>query len=169
MHKKISASTLFVVISLLIFTLPALAGGAATVVLDELPRVVRTGEKLKLSFTVWQHGIRLVDNFYEEVDVKPTLFASHQTSGETIQVESRKEVGAAVGHFEVDVTFPRAGVWNWRIEPQPFVLMNEFMPLTVEPALVAVVPVAKNILTQNIARLRPLLDGLGVGLLGSTL
>ncbi len=80
----------------MLFAIPALAGGAATVVLDKLPRTVHAGEEFQLGFTVWQHGIHLVDTFGGVGDVKPVLIATHQTSGETFQAEVYKAEGAEV-------------------------------------------------------------------------
>ncbi|MCB0240002.1 MAG: hypothetical protein KDH08_15460, partial [Anaerolineae bacterium] len=39
----------------------ALAGGWATVTLDQLPRQPRAGETLALSFTIRQHGLHEID------------------------------------------------------------------------------------------------------------
>jgi hypothetical protein len=171
MKKRISLTLLVVVVSLLLLAIPALAGGAATVVLDELPRTVHAEEELQLGFAVWQHGIHLVDAFSGVGEVKPVLIAKHQTSGETFQAEGYKAEGAEVGHFVVDVTFPSAGVWAWRIEPRPFMLMNEFAPLTVEPALATVEPASTATPMNTLVRLRPVLrwGGIGLALLGIVL
>lgn len=168
MKKRISLTTLGVAVSLLLFAIPALAGGAATVVLDELPRTVHAGEEFQLGFTVWQHGERLVDTLGDIEAVKPVLFATHQVSGETFQAAAYKAEGAAVGHFVVDVTFPSAGEWAWRIEPQPFMIMNEFAPLTVEPTLTSTDMASPAIPVNSVASLRPLLrwGGFALVLLG---
>jgi len=152
----------------MLFAIPTLAGGAATVVLDKLPRTVHAMEELQLCFTVWQHGIHLGNAFGGVGDVKPVLIATHQTSGETFQAEAYKAEGAEVGHFVVDVTFPTDGVWAWRIEPRPFMIMNEFAPLTVEPALASVDPASTATPMNTLVSLRPVLrwSGMVLVLLG---
>src|SRR5688500_960582 len=85
---------------LLVFaTTVARAGGAATVVLDELPTEVRAGGPLHLEFMVRQHGQRPVDEFFGEGPVRPVLYATNPETGETLQVEAYKEEGAETGRF----------------------------------------------------------------------
>ncbi len=120
------------------------AGGAAAIVLDELPTEVRAGEPLHLTFTVWQHGRHRVDEF-DGVDLQPLLVATHQETGERVQAQGYKAENTEVGHFSVDVTFPTAGTWEWKILPEPFALLNEFVPLTVleaAPAATSSAPTA---------------------------
>jgi hypothetical protein len=120
----------------LLFSGAAHAGGAAVVVLDEVPTGVQAGETLHLRFMVRQHGHDPVDEFPGVGPVRPYLEARNLASGETLRVDGYKQEGAEVGRFVLDVTFPTAGTWEWRIRPDPFELMNHFEPLTIQPATV---------------------------------
>lgn len=103
----------------------ARAGGWAVVTLDSLPHEVRAGQSLTLGFMVRQHGHTPNDQ------VAPYLAAHNSATGDTLKVDARKE--GPTGHFVVDVTFPRAGTWEWSITPEPFG-ETRFAPLTVLPA-----------------------------------
>lgn len=164
MFKKVSTLTTLVMLALLALAFPAMAGGAATVTLDELPTEVHAGEPLHLTFTIWQHGQRLVDEFEGVGPVIPYLEATHQETGETLRVDAYKTEGAEVGHFALDVTFPTAGAWAWQIYPEPFALINEFEPLTIQPKL-AVAPVATSTAPSNADSLQTLLRWGAVGTL----
>lgn len=137
MSSKLTLSTILALLALLLLAIPTLAGGAATVTLDELPTEIRAGQTLHLTFTIRQHGQHLVDTFDGVGPVAPYLEAHNAETRETLRIEAYKPAGAAVGHYALDVTFPSAGTWEWRIEPAPFALLNEFEPLTVQEALPA--------------------------------
>lgn len=123
-----SAALLAVVLALLVTRL-VLAGGWATVTLDDLPRAPRAGETLALGLTIRQHGFREVDL---DIDANPVfLFAENPVTGETVQFDAIKD--GNTGHFLVDVTFPSAGQWNWGVQPGWFPKVN-YEPLTVLPA-----------------------------------
>jgi hypothetical protein len=161
---RVRNSVFLVILVVLAFALPASAGGAATVNLDELPTEVHAGEPLHLTFTIWQHGQRLVDGFEGVGPVVPYLEATNPETGETLRVDAYKPEGGEVGHFAVDVTFPSAGSWEWQIYPEPFALMNEFELLTVQPELAAAHVVA-GAATSNEDSLRTLLRWGAVGTL----
>jgi hypothetical protein len=128
------------VLLVLLLAVPAFAGGAATIVLDELPPEIQAGQTYHLGFMVMQHGQRPV-HYWEGVGpVEPRLIASNKETGEKFEVMAQIDK-AKVGHFFVDVTFPSAGAWEWEIRPEPFELMNQLPPLTVLPAGAASVPV----------------------------
>lgn len=112
-----------------------LAGGWATVALDWLPVEPRAGEILHLGFTVRQHGVRPISALDSEA-LKPYLSAQNQDTGDSIQVNARQE--GPVGHFVVEVAFPSAGTWNWKIVPDPFpAIPKQLEPLVVLPVLSA--------------------------------
>jgi hypothetical protein len=135
----------------------ASAGGWAVVTLDTLPGEVRAGETLELGFMVRQHGQTPVDVHIWEGRM-PSLTATHAESGETITAVARKE--GVEGHYAVSVTFPREGVWNWQIAPEPFA-PTRFEPLTV---LAAGTPQGTNALGA-LSFGRPVLLAAGVALL----
>ncbi|MCB0231441.1 MAG: hypothetical protein KDH90_20370, partial [Anaerolineae bacterium] len=67
----------------------ALAGGWATVTLDQLPRQPRAGETLALSFTIRQHGLHEID--LDTTVNKVFVFASNPATGETLRFDARKD------------------------------------------------------------------------------
>jgi plastocyanin len=91
---------------------PASAGGWATVELDEPLARVQIGEPVTIGFTVLQHGETPIDF------ATPHLTATHRESGEEFSADGRAD--GEVGHYVVEVTFPTAGEWKWRITPEPF-------------------------------------------------
>lgn len=108
--------------TMLALTGVALAGGWAVVTLDSLPREIRAGEPLTLGFMVRQHGITPTES------ITPFLSARQVATGETLRVAARKE--GVPGHYVVDVTFPSAGAWTWKVTPDPFEA-TEFGTVTV--------------------------------------
>ena len=131
MQRLFLAFTLAIA-ALLAVAAPAYAGGWAVVTLDSLPREVRAGQVLRLGFMVRQHGRTPIDNDpFGNGPLKPYLVATNKDTGEALRVDARK--AGPLGHFVVDVTFPRAGTWEWSITPPPFE-GTTFAPLTVLPA-----------------------------------
>ena len=122
MRHRVTVALVVAGLAALALTVPAQAGGWATVTLDRLPTDVRAGESAKLGFMVRQHGETPV-NF-----VKPYLVARYRDSGDQVRANARQE--GAVGHFAVEVTFPKAGAWEWEITPEPFE-GTKFAPLQV--------------------------------------
>jgi hypothetical protein len=136
----------FVLAVSMLLASPALAGGWAVVTLDTLPQDVRAGQALRLGFMVRQHGQTPINS------VEPLLLATNKDSGEKLQI-SGKQAGA-VGHFEVDVTFPSTGTWEWQITPRPFG-PTEFAPLSVLPAVAASQPAAQPVTQPAPAAVAP--------------
>jgi mono/diheme cytochrome c family protein len=122
--------SLTLVFSLTLFVVPvALAGGWATVTLDSLPVEPRAGETLRLGFTIRQHGVTPT-NRLGSLPLTPYLTARNQDTGERLRADAHQD--GAVGHFVVEVTFPSAGTWSWKITPAPFGdVQGEFQPLLV--------------------------------------
>jgi hypothetical protein len=127
------AKVLLICLALLIFAAPALAGGWATVTLDQMPGEIRAGETVHLSFVVRQHGetpIHYVAHL-ENAPMEPHLTARNLDTGETLRIAAER--GTEVGHFTLEVVFPSEGEWEWEITPEPLVGATEFKPLTVLP------------------------------------
>jgi hypothetical protein len=121
---------LLVLVVALLAAVPAvLAGGWATVVLDELPGEIHAGESQSIGFMVLQHGKTPVHNLgADEWPVEPFLEATHAATGETVRVEAVPT--EEVGHFVAEITFPSEGEWAWSITPMPFnTSTQEFEPL----------------------------------------
>lgn len=96
----------------------ASAGGWAVVTLDMVPQRPQAGQTLSLGFMVRQHGTTPIDGAYNGATMAPILTARNSATGEILSAIARKE--GPVGHFVVDVTFPSAGEWAWKIAPEPF-------------------------------------------------
>jgi len=95
----------------------ALAGGWANVTLDSLPTDVRAGQALTIGFMVRQHGQTPISKI-GDLTLTPYLLAVHTESKDEVRANARQS--GAVGHFEVEVTFPKAGAWTFKIVPAPF-------------------------------------------------
>lgn len=108
-----------------------LAGGWATVTLDELPGDVHAGEPFTLGFMVLQHGITPVHDLGDGYPVEPLIITTNPTTGERVEVIAKPT--AELGHFAVEMTLPSPGDWVWSITPRPFA-EQELEPLTVLPA-----------------------------------
>ena len=127
--QRIAVAALLAALLVAMTASMAMAGGWATVTLDDLPREPRAGETLTLGLTIRQHGFREIDL---DVSTNPVfLFAENIETGETVRYDAVKD--GNTGHFLVDVTFPSAGEWNWGVQPGWFPKLK-FAPLTVLPA-----------------------------------
>ena len=106
-----SKITVLVSICLLALTLtvPALAGGWATITLEELPTGVTAGEPLTVRFVVRQHGKTLMEG------LTPTISARNVETSESVSVEATPVEGQ-VGHYEANLTLPASGTWEWSIQ-----------------------------------------------------
>lgn len=119
-------------IALLLILVPAvLAGGWATIELDEMPGEIRAGQKWVIGFRVLQHGVTPVHDLGKDLPIVPKLTATNAATGERLEViaERTKEQG----HFTAEIAFPAEGEWQWAIEPQPLAGHTRFEPLTVLP------------------------------------
>ena len=90
----------------------ASAGGMATVHLDAPPENVVMGVPYRLGFMVMQHDVTPAN-----VD-RAVVSATHRETGEALEAIATQE--GPVGHYVVDLTFPKAGSWKWMITPEPF-------------------------------------------------
>ena len=114
---------------------PALAGGWAVATLDSAPSTFRAGESYPIGFTIRQHGVTPVraEQFGGEVAIR----VRPAEGGPPIVFPARAE--GPVGHYLVDLRFPRAGAWSWEIVQGPFAPQS-LGALTVEPAAAPTAP-----------------------------
>ena len=99
-------------VALLGVAAPAMAGGFATVRLDEPPGAVYVEVPWRFGFVVKQHDVTPTN------DVTPAVLARHKESGDEVRTIGRQD--GPIGHFVAELTFPRAGAWKWAIAPAPF-------------------------------------------------
>ena len=110
MRRTLSA--IVVLAAFLLLAVPALAGGWATVRLDEPPGDLPTGQPWHFGFMVLQHDVT------PNSDVTPVVRAIHLESGNEITATAEQE--GPTGHFVAELTLPQAGEWSWAITPEPF-------------------------------------------------
>ena len=110
MRRTLSA--IVVLAAFLLLTVPVLAGGWATVRLDETPGDLPAGQPWRFGFMVLQHDVT------PNSDVTPVVRAVHLATGEEITATARQE--GPTGHFVAELTLPQAGEWRWTITPEPF-------------------------------------------------
>jgi hypothetical protein len=129
---KATTKLLIISITCLILAVPVLAGGWAVVTLETLPGEIRAGEPVPLAFVVRQHGERPVHFLGSDLPVTPYLRAWNPATGAEIRVEAQR--AKEVGRFQVEVTFPDSGTWQWEIVPKPFAAAGGFTAVEVLPA-----------------------------------
>ena len=112
----------------LVFAVPALAGGWATITLEELPTGVAAGEPLTVRFTVRQHGRTPM------TDLTPKVTAENAESGEMISAEATPVEGQA-GLYEATLTFTAPGTWEWHI--LAFTMVQRMPDLAVSDSILA--------------------------------
>ena len=126
MNRKRLVILLFVLGALLLTIVPALAGGWATVTIENPPGEVRAGENVHIEFSVRQHG-RDLTNY-----VTPVMRGFNPQTGERLTVDATAL--KQTGFFAVDVVFPSEGQWEWSIDPVTLAGELQLLPLTVLPA-----------------------------------
>jgi plastocyanin len=109
---KRAITALIVVLALITMSAPAVAGGWASVRLDEMPGDVPIGKPWTFGFMVLQHDIT------PNSDVTPIVRAINKKTGKEITATAVQE--GPVGHFVAELTLPEAGEWKWGIRPEPF-------------------------------------------------
>ena len=108
---RLLTSTLAAAALTLLMGLPALAGGWATVTLDQLPTEFQAGQTYRMGFTILQHGITPFDGGGAGIRAR-------SATGQTATFAAKAEGPA--GHYVAEVKFPSAGMWTWEIAPGPF-------------------------------------------------
>jgi plastocyanin len=120
------ASRLLIVLLLgALALLPAgstVAGGWASVEIENGPDEIASGEPVTFEVVVKGHGIDPVPA--DEV----TIIATNSETGETIEATATK--GDEVGHFSVELTFPSDGDWTMQGIPAPYPAFD-MAPVTV--------------------------------------
>lgn len=101
-----------VLAAFLLLAFPALAGGWATVRLDEPPGDLPAGQPWQFGFMVLQHDVS------PNSDVTPVVRAVHLETGEEVTVTAEQE--GPTGHFVAELTLPEAGEWSWTVKPEPY-------------------------------------------------
>ena len=138
--RKISRSFVIALALLLATILIAEAGGWAVITLDKLSDQIVAGQSFTIGFTVRQHGRTLRDDLapivrFDRSDTQDSFIATAKRSGDS-------------GHYVAEITLPRAGQWNWKVDIEQFGMVTQDMaPLTVVAAApattaVSVVPTA---------------------------
>lgn len=105
-------SSIIVLAAMLALAAPVLAGGWATVRLDEPPAELRSGQPWQFGFMVLQHDVT------PNSDVTPVVHAVHLGSGDEVTATAVQE--GPTGHFVAELTLPHEGEWSWTITPEPF-------------------------------------------------
>lgn len=106
---------LSVVVLVLVFTAPAVAGSWAITALDPLPAELRAGQTYGVGYTILQHG-------QTPFDQARSAIVAHASTGETIRF--RGERNGPAGHYAAEVRFPAAGTWAWEIDQSPFAVQS---------------------------------------------
>lgn len=112
-----------------------MAGGWATISLDDAPGEIHAGEPWTVGFTVLQHGVTPVHDLGKDLPIVPKLAATNAATGERLEAIARRT--KEPGHFTVEITFPGEGEWEWTIEPRPLAGDTRFEPLAVLPPVSA--------------------------------
>jgi hypothetical protein len=130
-HRPVRAVILAATLAIAAVTVGAasvLAGGWADVQADAAATVEPPveGQPTVLGFTVLQHGVTPAGW------VSATVRLTNLSSGETVEVKA--PAGDATGHFLVEVTLPRAGLWSWTVDFTDLAHDGNVFPLTVRNA-----------------------------------
>src|SRR5688572_27411711 len=107
MKTKITGIALTILLALM-FTIPAFAGGWATLTLDEYPTDVVAGESFQIGFTILQHGVTPVTG------ITPIISGTLTGAKESISVMAAEE--GENGHYVASLNFPKGGEESWKID-----------------------------------------------------
>jgi plastocyanin len=102
-----------------------LAGGWASVEIENGPDEIVSGEPVTFEVVVKGHGISETDA--DEL----TITATNPETGETIEATATK--GDQMGHYTVELTFPSDGEWSLQGTPAPYPPFD-MSPITVGQA-----------------------------------
>jgi hypothetical protein len=136
MRRPLLATTLALT-TILMLAGSVMAGGWATVVMDDANHLPPAGQPTTLGFTLWQHANTKVSW------PRATITFKRDGSTEAVVVEARAQ--GATGHYVADVTLPTAGTWSMTMISDLYI-ETKFDPITVSaplaPAKPAIVPPA---------------------------
>jgi hypothetical protein len=108
--------------AMVLLTATAVAGGWATIVLDDTNGPPTAGQPTTLGFTMWQHARTKVSW------PKATITFRRDGSSQAVVVDARPQ--GPTGHYVADVTLPTAGDWTMTMTSD-LVIDTTFQPLTV--------------------------------------
>jgi cytochrome c2 len=105
MIRKLAAG--ITLIGFVFASLPAQAGGWSVLTLDAWPGNVPVNKPITISFTLRQHGQRLMGGIdgsmiFERAGERKLHFPIHEAGDN--------------GHYTATFSLPKTGVWQWRIE-----------------------------------------------------
>lgn len=127
--KKVVILVVFVLLLALIPS--ALAGGWASVEVDDLPSGIRAGETWTVGMMVLRHGVTPVHMAGPGQPMEPTFQATNAATGE--KVVAVAVPAEEVGRFTLEVTLPTEGEWEWTIYPAPLAGDEKIQSLSVLP------------------------------------
>jgi hypothetical protein len=109
----------------------AMAGGWATITLDEEVGAIQAGETYEVGFLVKQHGVEPV-NEAVGAPLNPRIVVTNLETGQEIIFDA--EQAGEVGHFVAEVEFPEEGNWEWGFYTSNLEVTTQFEDLTVSAA-----------------------------------
>jgi hypothetical protein len=110
----------------LLLAAPAAAGGSVTASVTDTPDGPVAGQGATIGVDLKQHGVTPIS--WERL----FFIGTERTSGETVFAEGRPE--GPVGHYVIQVTFPSAGQWDWRLQTLDLLLEGDGIYPTIEVA-----------------------------------
>lgn len=117
MAKKLLGTFFLLILPFAFGVTTAIAGGWASIELDELPGGISAGEAFTVKFTVLQHGVSPMDG------LEPVIHASLPGSKTSLDFQAENAKGE--GRYQVTLNLPEAGEWIWSIKA---FTMNQPMP-----------------------------------------
>jgi cytochrome c2 len=128
MSRTLLTSIVVIGLALISLHTSARAGGWAAVTLDDWPTQVTVNQPFTISYSLRQHGVRLLVGQKGRVE-----FENEQTPGaEPLQFEAQPAPDE--GHYTATIVLPSAGTWRWRINAWG---EHAMPPLTVHAAAAA--------------------------------
>ena len=101
-----------VFVMMLLWVVPAGAGGWVSITLDALPGPATAGEPLTISFMVRQHGQTPTDWAEPEIHIRSLA------TGENAMFFA--EPTSKLGQYSAQVIFPEEGEFEWYVSATPF-------------------------------------------------
>jgi len=113
--------------ALLLFSATALGGGSVTATLTDPADGPTAGGGTVIGVDLKQHGVTPIS--WEQL----YFMGTNRDNGDNVFAKGRPE--GPVGHYEIAVTFPSAGRWDWRLQTLDLLLEeSQFPSITVAPA-----------------------------------
>ena len=115
-----------VFVMMLLWVVPAGAGGWVSITLDALPGPATAGEPLTISFMVRQHGQTPTDWAEPEIHIRSLA------TGENAMFLA--EPTGKLGQYSAQVIFPEQGEFEWYVSATPFPQQLELPTISVAGA-----------------------------------